>query len=268
MVKGDNTILLIGDTKEYLYSAFASKMEDASYSIIRRDAKMAHVENEIEKANYVVLYLNDEVINDTALLTYVRDQTVDKDILLFIVGEEQEVQTLFNTIKEEMIEAIFYRPINTIEMVEFFDDFIQNYEPELKKRILVVDDSGTVLRNVRSWLGEKYIIEVANSGMMAIKNMTLRLPDLVLLDYEMPICDGPQVMEMIRAESEFEDVPIMFLTGRGDKDSVMKGLSLKPEGYLLKSQPPEELVQAVDDFFAARKATEKKKHIAKRFGNI
>lgn len=92
-------------------------------------------------------------------------------------------------------------------------------------------------------------------GAMAIKYLAMSHPDLVLLDYEMPICDGRQVLEMIRAEAEFSDVPVIFLTGKNDRESVMKATALKPEGYLLKSMEPAQIVHAIDEFFEKKKWT-------------
>jgi DNA-binding NarL/FixJ family response regulator len=71
----------------------------------------------------------------------------------------------------------------------------------------------------------------------------------MLLDYEMPIVDGQQVLEMLKAEMDFNSVPIMFLTNRGDKETKDKVMALKPEGYLLKSMEPFLIIKAVDDFF-------------------
>ena len=47
--------------------------------------------------------------------------------------------------------------------------------------------------------------------------------------------------------------PVIFLTAKDDKESVMKVVSLKPEKYLLKSMPKEKLTGAIDDFFKSRK---------------
>ena len=49
---------------------------------------------------------------------------------------------------------------------------------------------------------------------MAIKYLALNIPDLILLDYEMPIVDGRQFMQMIREDTEFQNIPIIFLTGK------------------------------------------------------
>lgn len=88
---------------------------------------------------------------------------------------------------------------------------------------------------------------------MAIKYLSTNRPDLVLLDYEMPIVDGRQVLGMIRSESEFSDIPVIFLTSKGDKESVMQVMDLKPDGYLLKTMPPEQIKQSIDTFFQRKK---------------
>ena len=87
---------------------------------------------------------------------------------------------------------------------------------------------------------------------MAIKYLATNRPDLVLLDYEMPVVNGRQVLEMIRTETEFCDMPVIFLTSKNDRASIMDVMQLKPEGYLLKSMEPQQIVQAIDDFFAKR----------------
>lgn len=65
--------------------------------------------------------------------------------------------------------------------------------------------------------------------------------------------DGRQVLEMIRSEPDFSTVPVIFLTGKNDKESVMKVTALKPDGYLLKTMEPDKIVQTIDDFFEKRK---------------
>jgi len=69
----------------------------------------------------------------------------------------------------------------------------------------------------------------------------------------MPVVDGKQVLEMIRTETEFADIPVIFLTSKGDRESVMKVMELKPEGYLLKTMKPADIIKAVNDFFEKQK---------------
>ena len=119
----------------------------------------------------------------------------------------------------------------------------------LKKKVMVVDDSDFMLKTLQDLLGSDYEVIVAKSGMSAIRGITLDRPDLILLDYEMPVCDGSQVLEMIRGEVEFADIPVIFLTSRVDRESVKKVIELKPEGYLSKSLAPADVKREVDHFF-------------------
>lgn len=129
--------------------------------------------------------------------------------------------------------------------------------PERKKRLLIVDDSDFMLRTMRDLFGSDYELTTAGSGMSAIRDMAFHRPDLILLDYEMPVCDGKQVLKMIRSDREFNDTPVIFLTNRVDRESVKKALALRPEGYLAKSLPPETIKKEVEHFFARRKTSEK-----------
>ena len=118
-----------------------------------------------------------------------------------------------------------------------------------RKRILVVDDGAITLRSVKALLENTYIVWLATSGEMALKRMERELPDLILLDYEMPDLDGKETLERIRADERMKNVPVIFLTGKNDKESIEQVISLKPEGYILKSTKPEQIVSMIDEFF-------------------
>lgn len=121
-------------------------------------------------------------------------------------------------------------------------------------KILVVDDSETVRLGVKSLLEKDYEVQMASSGVAAIRSVTLNRPDLVLLDYEMPVCDGRQTLEMLRSEPEFADLPVIFLTARRDRESMIQVMPLKPAGYLLKNSKPDSIKEKIDLFFAAKDA--------------
>ena len=122
-----------------------------------------------------------------------------------------------------------------------------------KRKILVVDDSDFMRRTMLELLGDDYEVLTAGSGLSAIKSITLTRPDLILLDYEMPVCSGSQILEMLRSERELTDIPVIFLTCRVDRESVKKAIMLRPEGYLSKSLPPESIKREIDHFFERKR---------------
>lgn len=126
-----------------------------------------------------------------------------------------------------------------------------------KKKLLVVDDSDFMLKAMQSILSSDYEVITAKSGMSAIKDIAIARPDLILLDYEMPVCNGRQVLEMIRSEEEFTDLPVIFLTNKVDTESVRRAIALKPEGYLLKTQSTETVKKEIDHFFEKKSRVKK-----------
>lgn len=91
---------------------------------------------------------------------------------------------------------------------------------------------------------------MANGGAQAIRLLSKQECDLVLLDYEMPVASSPQVMETIRAIPKATWIPIIFLTGKDDVESVRKVLSLSAQGYLLKTVNEATLLKKVEDVLA------------------
>lgn len=122
-----------------------------------------------------------------------------------------------------------------------------------KRKILIVDDSCFMRNRMVNMLSSNYEISEADSSVSAIKKLTLDKPDLILLDYEMPICNGKQTLEMIRSEKDIADIPVIFLTSRRDKKTVQAVMELKPERYLIKTLPDEKIKENIDTFFKRQK---------------
>lgn len=115
-----------------------------------------------------------------------------------------------------------------------------------RKRVLVVDDNAATLRSIKAMLENKYSVTLANSGMKALTSIGKSRPDVILLDYEMPVCDGRQTLEMIRADEETGDIPVIFLTSVNDKEHIEAVITLRPAGYLLKPAVPSKLIEAIE----------------------
>jgi CheY-like chemotaxis protein len=86
-------------------------------------------------------------------------------------------------------------------------------------------------------------------GMQALKFLGRKKVDLILLDYEMPEADGPQVLGMLREDPELAGIPVVFLTGVNSPESIERLLSLNPLGYILKNTTRDNLCDSLKGFF-------------------
>ncbi|MCR5802088.1 MAG: response regulator [Lachnospiraceae bacterium] len=117
-----------------------------------------------------------------------------------------------------------------------------------RKKILIIDDDPTYARMVFGWLKEDYRVTMAVKPDQAFKYLAGNIPDLILLDYEMPEMPGPVLYERIKTNSVLDDVPIVFLTGKNDRESIMRILSLNPRDYILKSLTKEEILPKIAEY--------------------
>ena len=177
--------------------------------------------------------------------------------------KQPQVSLLFSTdqgyfsfcvIAPHLLEDGIGVPLDAENAMTEVEKYLAEKEKNAKRKILIVDDSITIRKGMKQLLCGDYDISTVSSGVAAIRSITLDRPDLVLLDYEMPVCDGSSVLEMLRSEKEFEDIPVIFLTSRGDPESVKKVLSLKANGYLLKYLKPTDIKRRIDDFFRTKEA--------------
>lgn len=115
--------------------------------------------------------------------------------------------------------------------------------------VLLVDDDEDFLSLASRWLKSSYRVSTINSGNQALKYLQTVRPDLILLDYAMPVMSGLNVLEKIRENPDIANIPVIFLTGTEDRESVKNAERLHPAGYLLKSVGKAGLITAVNKYF-------------------
>lgn len=193
---------------------------------------------------------------DTSIFFLLSDQYAQVPVLT--IGTKEESSTFFKYYEDGQFENLI-RPVENTVILDAVRRRLGLDETELdkdaasksaegsgKKRILVVDDNGTALRTMKAMLEEYYEVALAISGAQAMKSIGKKRPDLILLDYEMPVCDGKMTLEMIRADEEMKDIPVIFLTAVNDRANIEAVLNLKPAGYFLKPPVKDRLLAEIE----------------------
>lgn len=198
---------------------------------------------------------------DTSIFFLLSDRYPHIPVLT--IGTKEESDRFFKYYEGEQFENLV-RPVENTIIMEAVCRRLEVEKEEIerealeeskglgkKKRILVVDDNGTALRTIKAMLGDTYEIALAISGAQAMTSIGKKRPDLILLDYEMPVCDGRMTLEMIRADEDLTNIPVVFLTAVNDRENIEAVLKLKPTGYLLKPPVKEKLLAEIDKILNA-----------------
>ncbi len=112
----------------------------------------------------------------------------------------------------------------------------------MSQTVLLVDDSRPIHSVVKAWLAtEPFRLLSAYGGKEALAAVAQFVPDLVLLDVEMPETDGFEVCRRLKADPATSNIPVVFLTGIASTEQKIRGLELGAVDYITKPFDPAEL---------------------------
>ena len=247
----ETNLLIIGGKESFIIRVLMKKLSDAGIHPVFTEPSIDAVNELFAKVNLVTYYLEAHEQPSAEILTYLSDHLRQDGKQIILIGEPNDTDDVKKVLHSSVVYKVFKRPLDYDAFISAVN--LQSFEADEglnKKSILIVDDDPNYMSLIREWLKDTYKVSMATSGLRAMKWLGAENKvDLILLDYEMPVTDGPQVLEMLRSDEDTKRIPVIFLTGRGDKDSVMSVMSLKPQGYLLKTISRVELLEKLSAFF-------------------
>ena len=110
----------------------------------------------------------------------------------------------------------------------------------------MVDDNLTNLTIGNNALGAHYNVITMNSGARLLKALEKIIPDLILLDVDMPEMNGYEALSILKKEPEYADIPVIFLTAKSDSASELEGLSSGAIDYITKPFSPPLLLKRIE----------------------
>jgi two-component system, OmpR family, alkaline phosphatase synthesis response regulator PhoP len=125
----------------------------------------------------------------------------------------------------------------------------------MKPTILVADDEPAIVLSLQVLLQKAgYNVRIARNGEEAMNAVLEAKPDLVLLDAMMPKRDGFDVCQSLRADSAYDDMPIIMLTAKSRDVERQKGIALGANDYVTKPFSTRDLVSLVKSYLAEKPA--------------
>jgi len=115
------------------------------------------------------------------------------------------------------------------------------------KKILVIEDNLEVRENLCEILElSSYEVASAENGIKGIQKVKSFNPDLILCDVMMPELDGFGVLKILNSSPDLNHIPLIFLTAKGEKEDIRKGMGLGADDYITKPFDDVELLEAIE----------------------
>lgn len=249
----NNNIVVITYQFSVVVKSLEKGLKDKKYNVTLLEDKIDKITQVMEETDVFLLYLPDSLYDDEKKLknlVLICDSLRDGGRNMILIGNVRNQESLMKVVPALRNYTWLDRPV---DMKLLFHEIEREAkiveESKAMKKLLIIDDDESYARMVSQWLKNLYRVEIVTDGMSGISYLTNHSVDLILLDYEMPVLDGPKILEMLRAHSDTSSIPVMFLTGIGTRESIARVMAFKPQGYILKSATREQLLNNLKSFF-------------------
>ncbi|MBO6108424.1 MAG: hypothetical protein J6P16_03355, partial [Eubacterium sp.] len=181
----DKEVMLIGNTKSFMFNAIANGLEHDGFKTTRVPLSEDDIRREGVLQPFWILYLDEETVGKEFRdqYSFVKENVLMNNPRFMIIGHDDELQDIYQFIPQDIITKTYPRPINVQQLVSDMNRIIADEEGgEVKKRILIVDDTPASLHSLQKSLLQRYDVYMCNSGMSAITFLVKDRVDLILLD--------------------------------------------------------------------------------------
>ncbi len=116
----------------------------------------------------------------------------------------------------------------------------------MKQHILIVEDDRDIATLIKYNLEQEgFSLRLAHDGEEALLAVREQKPDLILLDWMLPLLPGIEICRQLRREPEYKTLPIIMLTAKGEETDKLRGLNSGADDYITKPFSPQELIARI-----------------------
>ena len=272
----DRLTVLVVDDQELMRSVTVNQLKSMGWTRIltARNGAMGLSQTRTHQVDVILSDWNMPVMNGLAFLQAVRaDAKLAKTPFLMITAETERKR--IQDVIAAGVNALLVKPYNAATLRDRIERLLRPASAPAPQatsltanpvaggalgsdgpladslpalRILVVDDNPTSRMLLQKLFADDYDITVADGGQAALSACQSQLPDLVLMDVQMPGMDGFEVVQRLRDDPSTANVPVMFVTADASDDNRTRGLELGAVDFVAKASPPKLLRQRVRNF--------------------
>ena len=140
-----------------------------------------------------------------------------------------------------------------------------------ESKILLVEDEANIAKLFQyNFKKAGYVCEVAGNGVEALEKLKEYKPDLIVSDIMMPLMNGFEFRQRLIDNSEYNQIPFVFLTAKGEDDDILEGYELDIEDYIIKTATPKVVIAKINALIKGKKKERSKtvEEVSKAAGSL
>ena len=242
----NEVILVVDDDSANLM--LAQKMLGKEFRIAAANSGKAALRYlEKHKPDLILLDINMPAMNGFKTLERFRNQKECINVPVVFVTGQRDRYTVMNSIFMGG-DGYLIKPVQKDDLQKKVLELYRSRKTSsARKTILAIDDDMAYLKLIDSYLKDMYNVVIINSTKLAFSYLMKNTPDLVLLDYQMPLYNGASFLNILNRKKEEEDhtIPVIILSGTLDKETLKNCYAANPDAILAKPISKEDLLDNI-----------------------
>ncbi len=237
-------VLAVDDDEEFL-QILRLYLEDIAYVATVTSGREALQYARNYTFDIILLDIDMPMMNGFQTLEQFRNLKESINVpVLFVTGKNDRM-TVMNSMLMG-VDGYLVKPVDKLSLQKKIIEVCRGEKEEKSKRtILAIDDDMTYLKLINSYLEEFYNVVMINSAKLALNYLKAHVPDLILLDYKMPLYNGANVMSVIEKHTVLADVPVILVSGVLDMEVLKECYPYNPAAVLVKPVTREKLLENI-----------------------
>jgi len=231
----DRKKIILVDDVNYVLTTIKERLKSNYEVFPAQSAEILYELLEKITPDLIILDVQMPEINGFDLLQQLKDDEKYAEIpIIFMTGNKTDRKSVLKGMSLGAVDYIT-KPVSNEKLIDCIEAQLDPGQRSANKPIiLAVDDNPSILQTLNHLLSDKYKVYTLPQP-QAIKDVLSRVePDLFILDCQMPVMHGFELVPLIRSYPEHEDTPIIFLTSEGTIDNVSVATTIGAKGFIVK----------------------------------
>ena len=238
-------VLVVDDSQQDL-DTMSLYLEEIAHVHTVSSGKQALEYVQQHKMDVILLDIEMPLMDGFATLEKLRKLEECINVPVVLVTGMCDRYTVLNSVSMG-IDGYLVKPVKKDDIqkkvLEVFEQFNQYEE---KKKVLLIDDDMSYLKQLNTLLQEKYNVIMINSAKLAMEYLLKHVPDIIVLDYQMPLYSGASMMNLIQNSSAGKnDIPVIILSGALNREALQECYQYNPVACLAKPVTKEVLEETI-----------------------
>ena len=168
------------------------------------------------------------------------------NVPIILITGRSDKNTIFNS-SSMGVDGYLIKPVSQETLIEKVNEAYNNRKIKKDKpTILMIDDDMSFLKQMNNLIKEHYNVIMINSAKLAISYMSSHTPDVIILDYQMPLYNGANMLNIFQRSNRQRNIPVIILSGTLNRKALENCFPYNPFAFLAKPVEKELLIENIE----------------------